>query len=344
MGLAGAKNKKKWAKDPNNNAWSRNTDTFAQKIMRSQGWAPGDYLGAKDASQSEYFGAANASHIKAVLKDDTMGLGAKRNGGDECVGLFDFQVLLGRLNGQSEESLDEQRRKREDARVNTYLHRKFGTMRFVFAGYLVGDKVQELADEVKRDKDAAADASSATDSKKEKKSKKRKAETDDGTASENKKSKKANKEDADDEAKAKRREKKRRDKEASRTGSNESDAEPDDKKVDNAGGTTSLRKKSRTEKKEKRDQTEKKEKKEKRTKSKIEEITPADTRDSLPKTKKRKAEKEDEVESSIPPTPIASGNATPLPNRNLSRQRFIAQKRAAVMDLAALNQIFMIKT
>ncbi|KAJ4422774.1 telomerase inhibitor [Gnomoniopsis sp. IMI 355080] len=332
MGLAGAKNKKKWAKDPNNNAWSRNTDTFGHKIMRSQGWAPGDYLGAKDASHSEYYGAANASHIRAVLKDDNMGLGAKRNQGDECVGLDAFQELLGRLNGKSEESLDEARKKREEAKVNKYLHRKLGTVRFVFAGYLVGDKVQALADELKREKEAEDSKNTAAEGKKEKKSKKRKAEAEDGTASEEKLSKKSKTEDTEDDSKAKRREKKekRRRERALKDDSNESNAEPEEGKTDETDASS--RKKA------------KKDKKEKRNKSKEE---AADAPDSLSKKKKRKSEKDDEansIESSVVSTPIASGNATPIPHRHLARQRFIAQKRAAVMDQAALNQIFMIKT
>lgn len=306
--------------------------------MRSQGWAPGDYLGAKDASHSEYFSAANASHIKAVLKDDNMGLGAKRNGGDECVGLFDFQALLGRLNGQSDESLDEQRRKHEDAKVNLYLHRKLGTVRFVFAGYLVGDKVQALADEMKRDKEAAAGAGdTTTEGKKEKKSKKRKAEADDDTASEKKTSKKSKSEHLDHDSKADRKakkEKKRREKEAEKDGSNTLNADTPDKHTADADENASSRKKS------------KKEKKEKHKKSKDEDTTSVDTQESVStkeKKKKRKSEKEAKAESSKSstlPTPIASTVSTPaVPHRHLARQRFIAQKRAAVMDQAALNQV-----
>lgn len=324
--------KKKWAKDPNNTAWSRNTDTFGHKIMRSQGWAPGDYLGAKDASHSEYFGAANASHIRAVLKDDNMGLGAKRNQGDECVGLDAFQELLGRLNGKSEESLDEARKKREEAKVNKYLHRKLGTVRFVFAGYLVGDKVQALADELKREEEA--DDEDTAESKKEKKSKKRKAEVEDGTTSEEKKSKKSKMEDADDDSKAKRREKKekKRRERALKDDSNESNVEPEEGKTDETSEDASSRTKS------------KKAKKEKRNKSKdAEEVNASDSVSKEKKKKKKnKSEKNDEAnstESSVLPTPIASGAATPIPHRHLARQRFIAQKRAAVMDQAALNQV-----
>lgn len=335
--------KKKWAKDPNNNAWSRNTDTFGQKIMRSQGWAPGDYLGAKDASHSEYYGAANASHIRAVLKDDNMGLGAKRNQGDECVGLDAFQELLGRLNGKSEESLDEARKKREEANINKYLHRKLGTVRFVFAGYLVGDKVQALADELKREKEAEAMDKAkdeiTTEGKKEKKSKKRKAEAEDSTKTPSeKKSKKSKTEDADDDSKARRREKKerkRREKEASKEDSTEPAAEAEETKNDELSEDESplARKKSKKEKKDK---------KEKRNKAKDAEEDDGSDSVSNKKKKKSKFEKDDKInsaESSVASTPLASGTATPIPHRHLARQRFIAQKRAAVMDQAALNQV-----
>lgn len=311
--------------------------------MRSQGWAPGDYLGAKDASHSEYYGAANASHIRAVLKDDNMGLGAKRNQGDECVGLDAFQELLGRLNGKSEESLDEARKKREEANINKYLHRKLGTVRFVFAGYLVGDKVQALADELKREKEAEGKAKdeASTEGKKEKKSKKRKAEVEDGTTtSEEKKSKKSKAEDADEDAKSARRrakkEKKRREKEASKEDSTEPTIQAEDTKSDEVAEDDSSLSRKKTKK-------EKKEKKERRNKNK--DAEEADASDSLSKKKKkkeRKSEKDDETSTantSVASIPLASGTTTPIPHRHLARQRFIAQKRAAVMDQAALNQV-----
>lgn len=341
--------KRKWAKDPNNTAWSRNTDTFGQKILRSQGWAPGQYLGAQDASHSEFYSAANASHIRAVLKDDNLGLGAKRNHGDECTGLDALQELLGRLNGKSQDSLDEDKKKREDVRINKYLHRKLGTIRFVCGGLLVGDKVQELADGLKKEKEAAAAAASgepaessgATDTKKEKKSKKRKAEDDTDVMSE-KKSKKSKQDpdEAEDDLKAKRKEKKdkKKKREASKDDAGRQASNDEEINVDDSENATS-RKKS------------KKEKKEKRKKSKGVEV--ADTDDlsdsQSKKKKKRKAEKEDGTEANkaapaprASSTPITSGISTPegaVPHRHLARKRFIAQKRAAVMDQAALNQV-----
>ncbi|KAJ0121797.1 g-patch domain-containing protein [Diaporthe amygdali] len=349
MGLAGTKNKRKWAKDPNNTNWSRNTDTFGHKILRSQGWAPGQYLGAENASHSEYYGAANATHIRAVLKDDSLGLGAKRNQGDECTGLDALQDLLSRLNGKSDESLGEEKKKREDLKINKYLHRKLGTVTFVYGGLLVGDKVQELADSMKDKKQDAAQVpgvseseeasgeSSEAEKKEKKKGKKRKAEDAEGAQSNSKKDKKSKRrksEDEDEDSKSKRKEKKdkkrRKEKDAS---DKDEDSSPDD-----ADEEAADRKKA------------KKEKKERRRKSKLEneDEDAAGASDSKSKKSKKKRKAADEEPTPQPTqlsTPAASGTSTPsIPTRHLARSRFIAQKRAAVMDQAALNQIFMIKT
>lgn len=274
-----------------------------------------------------------------MLKDDSLGLGAKRNQGDECTGLDALQDLLSRLNGKSDEALGEEQKKREDLKINKYLHRKLGTVNFVYGGLLVGDKVQELADSMKDKQQGAAQVpggsseetsgdSSEADKKKEKKSKKRKAEEAEGVQSESrkeKKSKKSKSDDADEDSKSKRKEKKdkkrRKEKDAS---DKDDDSSPDDEDA-------SDRKKA------------KKEKKEKRRKAKLEndgDDDAADASDSKSKKskKKRKADKEEPATESS--TPAASGTSTPsIPMRHLARSRFIAQKRAAVMDQAALNQV-----
>lgn len=356
MGLAGTKNKKKWAKDPNNTAWSRNADTFGQKIMRSQGWAPGEYLGARDASHSEFYSAANASHIRAVMKDDNMGLGARRNQGDECTGLDALQDLLSRLNGRSDEAVDEDRRKREDTKITRYLSRKLGTMRFVSGGLLVGDKVQELADSLK-DKDQVAarvptgldgaaseeeededEEESAAAAKKEKKSKKRKSD-DEEEQKKSKKSKKRKTDDADEDSKAKRKDKKDKKRRKDRD-------EGDESSPGDADDAAAARKKSKKEKKEKR-------RKAKGDAAADDDQDSADASDSQSRKKEKKKRKADKDggsgEITKSSTPAASGTSTPtssavpVPHRHLARSRFIAQKRAAVMDQAALNQIFMIK-
>jgi len=198
MGLAAAKNKRKLGNDPNNTKWSRNTDSFGQKILRSQGWQPGEYLGAKDAAHAEWHTEANTSHIRVVLKDDTLGLGAKRNNGDECTGLDAFQHLLGRLNGKTEEVLDTERKVREDLKLSRYFEQKFGAVRFIRGGWLVGDQLQTAPDD-EAEKDVAEASESAPG-----KSKKRKAEQDTDRDDEKarKKEKKDKKRKADSEAEA----------------------------------------------------------------------------------------------------------------------------------------------
>lgn len=297
--------KRKLAKDPNNTKWSRNTDGFGHKILLSQGWQPGDYLGAIDAPHAEFHTAANSSHVRAVLKEDNLGLGAKRNQGDECTGLDAFQLLLGRLNGKSEEALETERKAKADHHMNVYIHKKFGTMRFVKGGFLVGDQVLEKlavkTTQIKIEDSADGSSTSSVDeaerkSKKEKKSKKRKAE--DASESKSKERKKQRVQDDDqsqsDSTSRKRKDKKKRRKEE--TIIQEEDAVPEtDEKA---------RKKSKSKKSHS-----------------VVESTPTDTAVS---------------------TPAGSGYSTPvsgISGRHLARKRFIAQKRAAVMDQAALNQV-----
>lgn len=270
-----------------------------------------------------------------MLKDDSLGLGAKRNQGDECTGLDALQDLLSRLNGKSDEALGEEQKKREDLKINKYLHRKLGTVTFVYGGLLVGDKVQELADSMKDKHQGAAQVPGSEETsgesseagKKEKKSKKRKAEDAEVVPSDSKKEKKSKKsksEDADEDSKSKRKEKK----EKRRKKEKDEDSSPDDADED-----ASERKKA------------KKDKKEKRRKAKLENDDEDAADASDPKSKKsKKKRKADKEESASQPTesstPAASGTSTPsLPTRHLARSRFIAQKRAAVMDQAALNQV-----
>lgn len=297
------------AKDPNNTKWSRNADGFGHKILLSQGWQPGNYLGAKDAPHAEFHTAANSSHVRAVLKDDNLGLGAKRNQGDECTGLDALQQLLGRLNGKSEEVLETERKAKADHQMNVYIHKKFGTIRFVKGGFLVGDQVLEkLASKTTQIKvEDSADSSSTCSveetekkPKKEKKSKKRKAEDDSDAKPKKRKSKQVQDDDQSqsDNASRRKKDKKRRRKEEAIITEEEAIPETDEKTK-------------------------------KRSKSKS-------------KSKKSQSEVESTPTDSIVSTPTGSGYSTPVPGasgRHLARKRFIAQKMAAVMDQQALNQV-----
>ncbi|KAK4648274.1 telomerase inhibitor [Podospora bellae-mahoneyi] len=380
MGLAGAKNKRRLGNDPNNNRWMRNTESFGQKMLRSQGWEPGQYLGAKDAAHAENYGAASASHIQVTLKDDTLGLGAKRNNGDECTGLFDFQHLLGRLNGKSEEALESELKKREDLMMNSYLERRLGTIRFVRGGWLVGDVLkkepQEGADkgevngaqkssEESTEESAETEASEPSDlpskkrkadedtekddekaRKKEKKSKKRKTESDvetDSAGSKEKKDKKSKKRKVDsaesDTEPAKSEKSSKREKQKSESPEEEVDTSAEDAKR--------AKKEKKKERKEKKEKKEKKDKKDKKKKDKPVSESGSEAGASSSKEKKRKKEESvtPAVESDAS-TPTASGYSTPVTTntRYLARSRFIAQKKMAFADSAALNQIFMIKS
>ncbi|KAK4240798.1 hypothetical protein C8A03DRAFT_41712 [Achaetomium macrosporum] len=395
MGLAAAKNKRKLGNDPNNTKWSRNTDSFGQKILRAQGWEPGQYLGAKDASHAEWHTEANLAHIKVVLKDDNLGLGAKRNHGDECTGLDAFQHLLGRLNGKSDEALETERKAREDLKLSLYVERKLGTIRFVKGGWLVGDQVKETPDvEVadllgnaasatpadsaepateasrKRKADQDPDRDDDKAQKREKKSKKRKTKTDSADVREKKDKKKSEKRGAGshggDEkvassstsSKQKKDEKKVNEGSAQCTSAAGSEAGdiPDD--VGNSDEVEKVRKQKKHKKKGK---GEKKEKKDKSKKNKTASSLETETGESLSKDKKQRKDGScsetmiSEESASLAPTPAESGISTPSgsgystptltgSSRYLARSRFIAQKRMAFTDTAALNQIFMIKS
>lgn len=323
-------------------------------MLRSQGWEPGQHLGAENAVHSEYYGAASSSHIRAVLKDDNLGLGAKRNQGDECTGLDAFQDLLSRLNGKSDEVREAEKKVRSDMKMNSYLHRKLGTMRFVKGGWLVGDQVQELLDSTKKlsvDEDDTEDSTEASDSstdfpKKEKKSKKRKADGDaeaEDQKDEKKPKKRKTAEVGEDDSKAARKEarrKRRKEKEMK----HKTKAEPEAQDDEETGA--SERRKARKEKKEK---------KEKR-KNPSKDGGSANTSDSHAKRKEKKKRKEESskdtesASSSLPtplPTPTDSGSSTPVmaaSGRNLARKRFIEQKRLAFADPVALAQVRLTET
>ncbi|KAE8364176.1 protein pxr1 [Aspergillus caelatus] len=147
MGLAAPRKRTKISNDPNNTNWSRSTSGYGHKIMSSQGWTPGSFLGARNAAHADMFTAASASHIRVVVKDDTLGLGArsKRDPLDEPTGLDAFKGLLGRLNGKSDADLEAEQKKREDAKIARYAATKWHTVRFISGGLLAQEKLVSLS-------------------------------------------------------------------------------------------------------------------------------------------------------------------------------------------------------
>ncbi|KAL6357934.1 hypothetical protein LRP88_08112 [Fusarium phalaenopsidis] len=355
--LAENKIRRKINKDPNNTKWTRDTNTFGQKILRAQGWQPGQFLGAENAPHSELHTAANASYIRVVLKDDMKGLGFSRAKEDEVTGLDVFQDLLSRLNGKTEDQVVEDQQARLAVKTHHFVEQRYGPMRFVYGGLLVGDEMKEKDEEEAKtpkdeDEDVVMESAPATkESKKEKKSKKRKASEDDEDSSSR-----------ESDSKSKRRKEERKLKE------NDSSADTDDakaKKKDKKSKKDKSRKKSAEVSEEESEERSKKRK----SKSKDKSRSPEDSEEDKVKDKKSKKDKKDKKDKkrkkeeatsessstvatqestpvpSIPGTGVTtpSGTSTPRGSRNFVRSRFIAQKRQAVLDTKALNQIFMVK-
>ena len=137
----------KLSNDPNNTTWSRSATKYGQRILQSHGWTPGETLGANGAVYSDLRSAASGSHIHVALKDDKMGLGAKHNAAfvsNETTGLDVFQDLLGRLNGKSVSDIDKDRTQSSNLRSSAYIEYRWGNLRFVSGGFLVGDESKEL--------------------------------------------------------------------------------------------------------------------------------------------------------------------------------------------------------
>ncbi|PYI28088.1 hypothetical protein BP00DRAFT_403733 [Aspergillus indologenus CBS 114.80] len=142
MGLAAPRKKSKISHDPNNTNWSRSTTGFGHKILSSQGWTPGSFLGARNAAHAELFTTASASHIRVTIKDDTLGLGARprRDVLGEPTGLDAFRGLLGRLNGKSDAELGIEEKRRENVKLARYAASRWQAVNFISGGYLVQEK------------------------------------------------------------------------------------------------------------------------------------------------------------------------------------------------------------
>jgi Pin2-interacting protein X1 len=330
----------KLSHDPNNTKWTRDTGGFGHKIMTAQGWTPGEYLGAKDAAHADFFTAANASHIRVLVKDDNLGLGAKKGSGlaeGECTGLDVFQTILGRLNGRDEDEMEKEQRSREDLKRAIYTEKRWGSIRFVPGGFLIGDKIEKLIDDeaerlrVLKVKEGNDDSDSSDSSESEAE------EVAQTPAAKEKKSKKER----------------------------QSESKPD--KAERAAAKALAKEEKRALKKKRKasaaveeegsdEETEKSSKKRRKDQETSSETAATETKEerrvrrAAKKEKKEKKRKEKGISSiSLPTSTSASASATPtsqpgtpismMSGRHAVRSRNIAQKRLAVMDMASLNQV-----
>jgi Pin2-interacting protein X1 len=142
--------------DPNNLTWAQSAESYGQKLLSSQGWRPGQGLGAHGAKSFN----SPAPAIKVAYKDNNLGLGASlksANPEQNRTGLDAFQGLLGRLNSKDEVQVKQLEQKSEDRKLAMWTQGKWGGVMFVPGGLLVqGDNFRKLDDERDSPQTAAA--------------------------------------------------------------------------------------------------------------------------------------------------------------------------------------------
>ena len=142
----------KFSHDPNNTAWTNSTDSYGQRMLQSHGWTTGASLGARNKSYTKDKGIP---YIKVTIKDDTLGLGARLGPNVPQPGLDAFQGLLGRLNGKTDTELENEQDTRDDIRRKSYAERRWGGLHFVSGGLLVRDRIEEVGETEKADSTSA---------------------------------------------------------------------------------------------------------------------------------------------------------------------------------------------
>jgi Pin2-interacting protein X1 len=331
--------------DPNNTKWAKSTDRFGHKMLTAQGWKPGDTLGAENAAHASHYTTASASHIRVLLRDENLGLGAKHGRQDaDKFGLDMFQGLLGRLNGKSDEVLEKEAGYRRDLRLKELVVKRMGRTTFVSGGFLMGDKIERTISTISSQTDVVAVKS------KEKKSKKRKR-AEDGEVdivSEDTKESKASDvlEEARTKAEGRKSKKEKRPKVLdtldSRSKEDEEDASAPgtEADVDNIGAEMTQRELKRQRKTERRAAKEARriEKEERKRKKRVDELKDEATTVSSTSADTSETEKASDASSTT-----LQKTAAIARGRFAVRSRYSQQKRLAVADQQALKEIFMIK-
>jgi len=342
MGLAGPKRRSKIGTDPNNNNWAKATDSFGHKILASQGWKPGDTLGAKDANHASHYTVGSNSHIRVLLKDDNLGLGAARVGNNaETFGLSLYSGLLGRLNGKSEAEVEKQQTAQRDVELALYQGRKFGNINFISAGFLVGDKMDlkstVMPDPKLASKTPALDAAN----KKRKRSDVEQQSTNDAS-SDSDSSDSDDDEDVEEAPKSKKIKESKKDKKSKKSSSKDTSSDSTDE--------SKLKDKRKKEKKDKKrkaadassseDETRAEKKARKAERRAKKEAKKEDKKRR--KEEKKAAKSGTATPSTAPGTPAEPAPVAALYGRQNVRQRYIAQKRLAFMDPQAMKEVGLI--
>ncbi|KAI5805396.1 hypothetical protein DFH27DRAFT_550901 [Peziza echinospora] len=340
MGLAGPKKSTKISADPRNTNWSNDTDRFGHKILESYGWTPGSLLGNTASSHHAHLTSASSTGIKVQLKDDNLGIGAKRGSkDDECTGLDVFQDLLGRLNGKSQDDVEKAAAARMETKKYSIISERY-RMKFVLGEVYHSSDIDKLIAKKKEDDEKVkleevivkleikeedeSVASSSTGS-----SKKRKIKVEQGEEGREEKSSEKRKKRKAEKEQEKKEKKERKEKRSKRRKIKEEEVSSDE---DEKSATIKEEDSEKTEK-SRESSKERKERKERRIREK---------KEKKEKKRRRKESKESSSESESEDEPVAPV-ARVLSGRQAIRHRYIAAKRSAVMDSTSLNEIFMVK-
>lgn len=321
----------KIGKDPRNTYWSKDTSRFGHTYLANLGWTPGENLGDTTSSyhSSGHITDASSTGVKIVLKDDNLGIGAKKGAQhDECTGLLGLQGLLGRLNGDTK--MIEQVKNEEERQKNDWIASKWG-MKFVRGEIWVADDLTTL-----RKKLDEGRAEKAAELKAKEEAEKPAAMEESGKTKKRKRSedKKASKKTSSSDMK-------------SSSSSGESTSASTSKSTSAAPSEDESESQARR-RKRKEEKEAKKERKEKRAEKRSEKEQRKGKRaEKRLKQKKRKAGEDVSSDSSSDSesdaTPSRSVTAASAMNgRHALRARFIAAKRSAMLDQASLNEVYSI--
>lgn len=347
------------SKDPNNLRWTKDPNNFGHRMLRSQGWTPGSFLGPQDAPHAELHSAASASYIRVAMKDDAGGLGYRAGGGpdDDIAGMDEVKSIFDRLNGVVESEAAKKERERRKALV--YLGQRVGGITFVKGGLLVQEdmdmiqarekeRVEELAGSGKRKAEEAEEEAprkkrrggDEKEEKRRRKEEKRRLKTKSADSEATPAGSSTPTE--DDEAKPRKSKKSKREKSASETPAGPDEEPKKDKKKQRSKSKSadpaSDSSPDDPPRKEKRSKEEKRLEKEERKREKKE------RKEKKRLKKASKSSGEDDVSDTTPAdsdaptrtsTPTTSGPGV----RHIHHGRKVAAKRAAMTDAAALRQV-----
>lgn len=288
--------------------------------MASLGWTPGTALGDSSSSYhaAGHITAASHTGVKVVLKDDTLGIGAKRGAQDgECTGLLGLEGLLGRLNG--DQAKVDRIKMEEDRRKNEWVGGRYG-VRFVKGEIWKGEdfsRLRETGAKVKGEIGKDGKLHAVVEKFEELEVKKEDSSEDD------KKSKKRKRSEEKEEKKSKK-DKKRKSSSPSDSATTPEELEPSKKR---SKSDKKLSKEERKALKKAEKKAAKKTKKEEKKRKKKEASSDSDSSDS---------ESEQEKEETKTPVQVP---ARILTGRAALRAKFITAKRSAVMNQEQLNEV-----